>query len=197
MDQREEGVSVKIARAEVSESGSKFNFKPKLEMSASISKYGAIFDKIIYSDIFSTLNGSAQGLWNINNGIFDSASLEFNLQNKKSTEAASVTASVSNVAKDENISRTEETGDVIQEKLRKLLEEIKQQEEIIKQAILSEMEAENILSIETDDLKISYVAPFDRETFDTKTFQKENQELYDNYVKMTPVKSSIRIKLKE
>ena len=100
----EEGVSVKIARAEVSESGSKFNFKPKLEMSASISKYGAIFDKIIYSDIFSTLNGSAQGLWNINNGIFDSASLEFNLQNKKSTEAASITASVSNVAKDENVS---------------------------------------------------------------------------------------------
>ena len=72
--------------------------------SASISKYGAIFDKIIYSDIFSTLNGSAQGLWNINNGIFDSASLEFNLQNKKSTEAASITASVSNVAKDENVS---------------------------------------------------------------------------------------------
>ena len=79
----------------------------------------------------------------------------------------------------------------------KQLKEIKQQEEIIKQAILSEMEAENILSIETDDLKISYVAPFDRETFDTKTFQKENQELYDSYVKMTPVKSSIRIKLKE
>lgn len=79
----------------------------------------------------------------------------------------------------------------------KQLKEIKQQEEIIKQAILSEMEAENILSIETDDLKISYVAPFDREIFDTKTFQKENQELYDNYVKMTPVKSSIRIKLKE
>lgn len=77
------------------------------------------------------------------------------------------------------------------------IKEIKEQENILKETILAEMEVKNIKSIETDDLKITYVAPTDKETFDTKSFQKENQDLYDNYVKMTPVKSSIRIKVKE
>ena len=77
------------------------------------------------------------------------------------------------------------------------IKEIKEQENILKETILAEMEVKNIKSIETDDLKITYVAPTDKETFDAKTFQKENQDLYDNYVKMTPVKSSIRIKVKE
>lgn len=73
---------------------------------------------------------------------------------------------------------------------------IKEQQELIKQDILNEMECKGLLSIETDNLKISYVAPTDRETFDSKAFRLEHQDLYDEYVKMTPVKSSIRIKVK-
>lgn len=99
---KDDGINVKIAKAELFETGSKFNFKPKLELEASVSKYGVIFDDIIYSDIFSTLQGNAQGMWNINDGIFDSASLDFNIKNKKSSESASLTASVTNTDKDKN-----------------------------------------------------------------------------------------------
>lgn len=78
----------------------------------------------------------------------------------------------------------------------KQIKAIKEQEDILKQEILSEMEVKGIIKIETDDLMISYVASSDRETFDSKSFKADHQDMYDEYVKMTPVKSSIRIKLK-
>ena len=37
----------------------------------------------------------------------------------------------------------------------------------------------------------------DRETLDSKAMRKDFPRLYDQYVKMTPVKSSIRVKIKE
>lgn len=73
---------------------------------------------------------------------------------------------------------------------------IKEQEDSLKQAILDEMEKNQILKLDTPDLLISYVASSDRETFDSKAFKEAHQDLYDEYVKMTPVKSSIRIKVK-
>lgn len=73
---------------------------------------------------------------------------------------------------------------------------LKEEEEKIKKAILDEMEAKNIIKLENDDLLISYVAPTDRETFDSKTFKLDHQDMYDDYVKMTSVKSSIRVKVK-
>lgn len=76
------------------------------------------------------------------------------------------------------------------------LKTIKEQEDLLKQAILNEMESKNIIKLETDNLTISYVAPTDRETFDSKTFKAEHQDLYDEYIRMSPVKSSIRIKVK-
>lgn len=73
---------------------------------------------------------------------------------------------------------------------------IKEQEDNLKQAILEEMEANQIIKLDTPDLSISYVASTDRETFDSKTFKADHQDLYDEYIKMTPVKPSIRIKVK-
>ena len=73
---------------------------------------------------------------------------------------------------------------------------IKEQEDKLKEKILNEMEAKGLLSIETNNLLISYVQPTDREIFDSKRFRIEHDDLYDEYVKMTPVKSSIRIKVK-
>ncbi len=73
---------------------------------------------------------------------------------------------------------------------------IKEKEDELKQAILEEMEKKNIIKIDTEDLLISYVAPTTRETLDSKTFKNDMPEIYDEYVKITPVKSSIRIKLK-
>lgn len=73
---------------------------------------------------------------------------------------------------------------------------IKEQEDKLKKAILEEMESKNIIKLETDDLMINYIASTDRETFDSKAFRQDHEDLYDDYVKMTPVKSSIRIKVK-
>ena len=76
----------------------------------------------------------------------------------------------------------------------KLLEE---QEKKLKQAILDEMEAKGFIKVETDAIAITYVAATDREKFDSKRFREEHADLYDEYVSMTQVKPSIRIKLKE
>ncbi len=76
------------------------------------------------------------------------------------------------------------------------IKSLKEQEERLKNAILSEMEAKGIIKIDTDDLTITYVAPTDREKFDSKQFRSDHSDLYDEYVSMTPVKSSIRIKVK-
>ncbi len=78
----------------------------------------------------------------------------------------------------------------------KAIKEIKEKEEELKQNILTEMENKNILKLETDDLTITYIAPAERETFDSKKFREENPDLYDEYVKFSPVKSSIRVKVK-
>lgn len=80
-------------------------------------------------------------------------------------------------------------------KFEKAIKEIKEKEEL-KQNILTEMENKNILKLETDDLTITYIAPAERETFDSKRFREENSDLYDEYVKFSPVKSSIRVKVK-
>jgi hypothetical protein len=78
----------------------------------------------------------------------------------------------------------------------KVIKELKEREEEIKLNILAEMESKNLLKLETDDLMITYIAPSERETFDSKKFREENSDLYDEYVKFSPVKSSIRVKVK-
>lgn len=75
------------------------------------------------------------------------------------------------------------------------MKEIKEAEDALKAAVLAEMEEKGILSIKTDDMTISYVASADRESLDTKRLKAEQPDLYDSYVKISPVKASIRIKL--
>ena len=89
-----------------------------------------------------------------------------------------------------------ETSNKIAE-FERAMQAIKEQEEALKEAIKAEMENKGILSIkdETNGMTISYVSPSNRETFDSKKFKADNPDLYDEYVKFSPVKSSIRIKL--
>ena len=62
--------------------------------------------------------------------------------------------------------------------------------------LLKAMEENGVVKIENEDLIISYIASGEKETFDSKSFKKDHSEMYDQYVKFTPVKSSIRIKVK-
>lgn len=77
-----------------------------------------------------------------------------------------------------------------------LIKYAKEQEEILKKAILDEMEAKGILKIDTPELTITYVGSTDRETFDAKGFRADYPNLYDDYVLIKGVKPSIRIKIK-
>lgn len=74
---------------------------------------------------------------------------------------------------------------------------IEEQEKALKEAIKAEMEAKGILKVkdETNGMTITYIAPTYRETFDSKKFKADKPDMYDEYVKLSPVKSSIKIKL--
>ena len=83
------------------------------------------------------------------------------------------------------------------EEIAKYAKEAKEQ---LTEALLKEMEEGNITKIEAvrEDkvLTIKYVAPTDRETFDAKQLRSEDQDLYDKYVRITPVKASVRVSVK-
>ena len=76
------------------------------------------------------------------------------------------------------------------------VKELKAKEDELKKEILKEMESKGIIKLDTDELVITYVAPTERETLDTKTLRDELPDIYDAYVKIAPVKSSIIVKLK-
>lgn len=78
----------------------------------------------------------------------------------------------------------------------RMAKELKAKEDELKKAILKEMENKNLLKLDTEELTISYIAPTERESLDSKTLRDELPDIYDAYVKISPVKSSIRIKLK-
>lgn len=73
---------------------------------------------------------------------------------------------------------------------------LKETKEKIREILLKEMEEKNILKLDNENISITYIAPAERETFDSKRFREDNPDLYDEYVKFSPVKSSIRIKVK-
>ena len=77
----------------------------------------------------------------------------------------------------------------------RIVKEFKAKEEELKQKILAEMESKGIVSIKTPELTISYVAPTSRETFDSKAFRKDHPDLYDDYVRISPVGASVRMKV--
>ena len=77
----------------------------------------------------------------------------------------------------------------------RMAKEVKSKQDELKQKILEEMESKGIVSIKSPELTISYVAPTTRETFDSKTFRKDHPDLYDEYVSISTVKASVRMKV--
>ena len=73
---------------------------------------------------------------------------------------------------------------------------IKEQEDELKAAILAEMEMKGIVKLDNEYLTITYIAPTDRETLNSKELKAELPDIYNAYTDIKPVKSSIRIKVK-
>lgn len=97
--------------------------------------------------------------------------------------------------KDETAILDRETATKIAE-FERIAKEIKAKEDELKKAILNEMESKQLIKLDTDNLTITYIAPTERESLDSKTLRAELPDIYDAYVKISPVKPSIRIKLK-
>lgn len=79
----------------------------------------------------------------------------------------------------------------------KIIKRLKEQEDELKNSIMTAMEEYGVIKIDTDDVTVSYIAATARESFDSKKFKKDKPDMYDEYCNINPVKASIRIKLKE
>lgn len=80
--------------------------------------------------------------------------------------------------------------------LEKQAKEIKKQQDSMKNEILDAMQKYGVLKIDNEFLKIAFIPEHDAEKFDSKTFKKENPDVYDLYAKISKVKPSIRITVK-
>lgn len=67
---------------------------------------------------------------------------------------------------------------------------------VVKVAILEAMEKNGVKSFESDNIKITYVAPIARTTLDTIRLKKEQPEIAEKYSKTSETKASLRITLK-
>ena len=97
--------------------------------------------------------------------------------------------------KDSDIALSEEVCEKIVS-LEKQAKEIKKQQDNMKAEILDAMQKYGVLKLDNEFLKIVFVPEHDAERFDSKTFKVENPDVYDMYVKISKVKSSIRIMVK-
>lgn len=65
------------------------------------------------------------------------------------------------------------------------------------QQIMDIMKASGTKSIKTEYVTITYVAPTVRKSLDSKKLKEDCPDIYDKYLKESPVKESLRIKMKE
>lgn len=72
---------------------------------------------------------------------------------------------------------------------------LKEQYDAFKTELLNAMEQNGIVKFESENLKINYIAETTRETFDSKQFKADMPDLFNEYVKFSKVKPSIRIKV--
>ena len=92
------------------------------------------------------------------------------------------------------ISRTVASQLIAIEKEVKRLEDMRKS---IHGTILAGMEEHGIEKIVMPGITATYVAGFDKEIFDTKNFRADNPAIYDAYVKISKVKPSVRITVKD
>ena len=70
-------------------------------------------------------------------------------------------------------------------------------EQEIKRDLQEAMEKYDVKKWDNDVFTATYVAPTKRKRFDSKRFEKELPELFEEYQTTSDVKSSVRIKYKE
>lgn len=81
--------------------------------------------------------------------------------------------------------------------IKRQIKELEIEQKTLEEEVINEIESGNIpTEIKNDFYSLKYVPTSSKEHFDSKTFREQNQDLYDTYIKIIPVKSSLRITLK-
>ena len=75
--------------------------------------------------------------------------------------------------------------------------EIEEKQKELRSATLAEMQEKKVRSLKTEEISITLKDAYEREDFQKKEFKADHPDLYDSYIKMTPVKASVVIKLNE
>lgn len=73
---------------------------------------------------------------------------------------------------------------------------LKEQEDILKKGLYQQMEEVDCKCFDSDMIRLTRVLPTESETFDTKLFQTEHPELYQQYLKKTKRAGSLKITIK-
>lgn len=77
------------------------------------------------------------------------------------------------------------------------IKKLKEIQDSYKEKILNAMEENDIKEIDIPELKITRKLATTRESLDSKRLKTEQPDLYDEYCKISEVKGSITIKIKE
>lgn len=80
--------------------------------------------------------------------------------------------------------------------LGKRISELTEEYNAIKGEVLQKMIENNDKSFDTGNLLITVVAPTVRETFDSKKFKAEHEDLYADYIKLSTTKESLKLTLR-
>lgn len=75
--------------------------------------------------------------------------------------------------------------------------ELEKQADEIKERIKTEMGQRGIYSLTVGKVNMTYVSEHKSKKFDSKSFKAEHEELYNRYLKESPVKDSLRVTIKE
>lgn len=76
-------------------------------------------------------------------------------------------------------------------------QELVSKNEELKEQIKKAMEEQGTKKFENDYISITYVAPTTRNTVDSTKLKEEFEEVYNQCLKISDVKASVRIKVKE
>ncbi|WP_294429334.1 hypothetical protein [uncultured Treponema sp.] len=92
----ESGFEADIVSLEIDEPSSYLQFSPHLALSGSLSKYGFVLSTLAYSDTVSTLDGTGNVVWNLNENILDSVHASLIAESPISAEKFTLSADLTN-----------------------------------------------------------------------------------------------------
>ncbi len=77
-----------------------------------------------------------------------------------------------------------------------LIKQLTDRQKEIKDGLLKAMRDANIVKIDNDNIKVTYIAPTTQERLDSKELKKDLPDIYNTYCKITDKSDYIKIEVK-